>query len=112
MLHARQALEARTLEQIAGDALDAPGGELLAQAALREARDADHALGGAARQARERRPHLAGDAEHQDLVDAGEVAVELGARARHEFLELLDVGKTRRQVTHGVDYYRPPWRAF
>src|SRR5206468_7522525 len=96
--------------------LDAPRSELLAQAGLGEACDADHALAGAPREARERRAHLAADAEHHDLVDAAEIRLQLGARARHELLELVDAGEARRHVNHLVNYNRapcpaisPPW---
>src|SRR3954464_13770899 len=49
-------------------------------------------LAGAGRQSCQRRPHVAAAAELHDLVDAEEVALELGARVRHEILELLDIG--------------------
>ena len=111
LLHARQALERSRVEQIAGDALDAPGVELLAQALLGEARDADDALAGAARHARERRPHLAADAEHHDLVDAGEVALELGVGRVMNSSSSATSAKRAGKLTIGVDYYRPRWRA-
>ena len=61
----RQRLDLLAVEQIGRDAFDAPGGELLAQARLAEARDADHALAGcgALGEPRQGRSDLAADAE-------------------------------------------------
>ena len=101
----RQRLHGAPVEQVACDRLDAGLLEPGAGRSVREARHADDALVGRRPlgHARERRPHLAGDAEHEDVaVDAGEVGDQLRRRLGHEVLERGDaleaVGQARRAV--------------
>ena len=71
--------------------------ELLAQALLAEARDADDALArrGALGQLRERRADLAADAENDDVaLDRAELGHELRARRGHHLFEMLGIAKT------------------
>ncbi len=72
------------VEQVAGDRLDAVRRELVAHRAVAEAGDADDAprRRGALGQARQRRPHLAGDAEDQEVAFDGAELVDQGAVGR------------------------------
>ena len=81
------------IEEVAGDRLDAVLGEPHAYRRVAEAGDADDAprRPGALGQARQRRPHLAGDAEdHEVAFDRGQIVDEGARRPRHEFVERLD----------------------
>ena len=74
--------------------------ERLAQARLAEPRHADHALlgRGALGHARQRRAHLAADAEDQDVaVERLQLRDQLGRRGRHEILERGDALEARGQ---------------
>ena len=79
------AASAVTIEQVAGDGLDAGRGKPIAHRRIAETGDADdaprrrRALG----EAGQRRPHLAGDAEDDQIaVDARELVDESLARQR------------------------------
>jgi hypothetical protein len=99
VLRARQLSDRGVVEKIASDAFDPLVLQLLAQALLRKAGDADHAAlrRGALRHARERRAHLAADAENEDVADAREIGLELCRRPRHVLFELVDIG----EAAHG-----------
>ena len=102
---ARQPLQRRALEQVAGDAFNALRLELLAQALFGEARHADHApfRHGALGHAQKRRPHLAADTENQDVAGrARQVGGERGRRARHELFQRRHIF----EVNHPVNYNR------
>ena len=104
--HVGQALERLAVEQVAGDALDAVALQRLAQARFAEARHADHAPLGrrALGHARQRRAHLAADAEHDDVaIDARQVGHEPGRGLAHEVFEGFDVGEALRQCGHVRD---------
>ena len=96
----RQRVDLLAVEQIGRDAFDAGSGELLAQALLAEAGDADHALARrrALGEAGERRADLAAHAENDDV--AGK-RFHCGAQRRrrrgHHLLEVLDVAEAIRQ---------------
>src|SRR6185369_4348969 len=88
------------VEQVAGDRFDAVLAEPVAHRAVAEAGDADdaalrrRALG----QARQRRPHLAGDAEDEEVaVDRRQVVDEGARRPGEEFVERLDRREAFRQ---------------
>jgi hypothetical protein len=101
VFRARQALGGRAIQQIAGDALYAARFQFFLQPFFGEARDADDALArrSALRHARERRAHLAADAEHHEVaLGACEIRLELARRPRHEFFERRYI----REVNHPV----------
>ncbi len=99
----RQRLDRPPVEQIAGDGLDARRLERGARRRIGEARDPNHALlrcrpfG----QARQRRPHLAGNAEDENVAGKRrKVGDQLRRRLGHEIFERGDaleaVGQVRR----------------
>ena len=99
----RQRFDAAAVEQIALDRLDTCLIERAADGRVGEARHADDALlgRGPLGHAGERRAHLAGDAENEDVaVDGGEVCDQLRRRLRHKVFERRDaleaVGQARR----------------
>src|SRR5262249_52675273 len=103
----RQRLDLPAVEEIGGDAFDAGGFELLAQAPFAEAGNADHALAGhrALGETGERRSNLAGDAENDDV--AGKIVERRAQRRRrrgHHLLEVVNVAKAIGQCGGGLSH--------
>ena len=81
--------------------LDAAGLQPVLDGGIAEARDADHAAlrHGGLGKARQRRPHLAGDAQNHDVaVDLAEIVDQRLARAAQQVVERGDIGNRLRQV--------------
>jgi len=82
-------------------------GEVFAHALFAEAGDADHApiRRGALGEARERRPDLSRDAEHDDVAGQLLQCHSQGRRGRgHHLLEVLHVAQAIRQRFGGLDH--------
>ena len=91
------------VEQVAGDAFDAMRLERGACLRVAEARHADHALARrrALGHARQRRPHLAADADDDEVaVHARQVGHQTRRRLAHEVFQRLDVLEALRQRAH------------
>ena len=114
---APQLVASGAVEQVAGDRLDAVLAELVAHRAVAEAGDADDAarrrrpLG----QARQRRPHLAGNAEDEKIaLDRRQIVDERARRPGEKVVERLDrseaIGQGRRveEVHVSLAFAGPP----
>ena len=96
----RQRLDGGFVEQVAVDGLDAARLQPVLDGGIAEAGDADHAAirHGGLGKARQRRPHLAGDAQNHDVaVDLAEIVDQRLARAAQQFVERGDIGNRLRQ---------------
>src|SRR5262249_17097982 len=103
----RQRLDLLALEQIGRDAFDPVAGELLAQARLAEAGNADHALirRRALGEAGERRPDLSAYAENDDVArKLLQRSDQDGRRRGHHLLEVLHIAQTIGQRIGGLGH--------
>ena len=103
----RQRLDGGFVEQVAIDGLDAARLQPVLDAGIAEAGDADDAaIGhGGLGKARQRRPHLAGDAQDHDVaVDLAEIVDQRLARAAQQFVERGDIGNRLRQGVAGQQH--------
>ena len=91
---ARQFGDCGAVEQVATQGLDAPRFELVLHIGLAEAGDADHALAGSRPlgEPGERRPHLAADAEDEDVaIDRSEIVDQRLRRPGHKIFQRVYV---------------------
>ena len=99
-----QRLDRGFIEQVAIDGLDAARLQPVLYAGVAEARDADDPpVGqGGLGEARQRRPHLAGNAQNHDVaVDLAEIVDQRLARPAQQFVERGDIGNRLRQMCRG-----------
>src|SRR5690606_9030105 len=102
VLRLRQGLHLLRVEQVGRDRLDTPAFKLSTERGFAEPGNADHPLlrRGAAGKARQRRSHLAADAEDQDVaIYRGEVVYQCLGRFGQEIVEMIDVLEAGRQAS-------------